>query len=160
VNFEWFWSRVEKTDGCWLWRGAHDEKGYGRLIMLGDHIGAHRASWVITNGAIPDGLYVCHKCDNPPCVNPAHLFLGTHDENMADAIQKGRLRKSAHPDRLWLTRFGENHPRAKLTERDVLKIRELYAAGGVRMADIAEQFGISKTQTRSVIRGLRWSHLD
>jgi hypothetical protein len=87
-----FWAKVEKTDGCWLWR-AQIACGYGRFRSDQGNMQAHRFAWIITNGPIPDGLWVLHKCDVKICVNPEHLFLGTHEDNMADMVQKGRQKK-------------------------------------------------------------------
>lgn len=87
-----FTKHVEKTESCWLWRGAVDTAGYGDCWFRGRTTGAHRVSWQIFRGEIPDGLFVLHKCDNPICVNPDHLFLGTHSDNMQDASAKGRLK--------------------------------------------------------------------
>lgn len=86
-----FWSRVAKSDGCWLWTGARfGPNGYGAVRFQKRNSSAHRVSWMIHFGPIPDGLFVCHKCDNPPCCNPAHLFLGTIGDNTRDMIAKGR----------------------------------------------------------------------
>lgn len=87
---EKFWSKVAKSDGCWEWQGARRGNGYGVIYKQGKGTQAHRLSWTITNGAIPAGMYVCHKCDNRPCVRPDHLFLGTHTDNMRDCGAKGR----------------------------------------------------------------------
>src|ERR1051326_6204138 len=98
-----FWARVN-TNGptvraelgpCWVWTGGTDGN-YGTLCLRGSSVKAHRLSWEIHFGAIPDGLWVLHRCDNPPCVNPAHLFLGTRSDNMLDAGQKGRIRTVGH----------------------------------------------------------------
>lgn len=87
-----FWESVEKGpgDACWEWTGHANRSGYGRVTRRGRDLFAHRYSWELANGPIPDGLIVCHRCDNPPCVRPEHLFLGTHSDNMRDAQRKGR----------------------------------------------------------------------
>ena len=86
-----FWSKVERSSGCWLWTGTKAASGgYGIFWENGNQHRAHRLSWLLTNGAIPKGMVVCHKCDNPPCVNPAHLFIGTMKDNVDDMMSKGR----------------------------------------------------------------------
>lgn len=95
-----FWSRVEKTDGCWLWRGVPSQK-YGSLGINGKNYHAHRVSYEIHHGPIPDGLFVCHRCDVGRCVNPEHLFLGTHQDNMTDLkTKKRKARGDQHHSRL------------------------------------------------------------
>lgn len=87
-----FWRHVERGDGCWLWTGNHNQKGYGQLRLgrTGGAISTHRFSWALHNGPIPNGLFVLHHCDNPSCVNPAHLYVGTQRDNVRDAINRGR----------------------------------------------------------------------
>ena len=104
----WFWSRVDKSSDCWLWAGTRATGGYGILKINGRRIRAHRFSWELHNGPIPAGLLVCHHCDNPPCVNPAHLFLGTVADNGRDMAAKGRQVFQKHPDR---AAYGERNGR-------------------------------------------------
>ena len=94
---ERFWSKVRVTARCWWWEGFCEPDGYGLVGLFSSLMitRAHRAAWLLTNGPIPAGLHVLHRCDNPPCVNPDHLFLGTHGDNMRDARLKGRLRRPA-----------------------------------------------------------------
>lgn len=141
-----FWRHVEKSEGCWEWTSYRAPKGYGRASYRDIGVAAHRLSYEINVGPIPDGLMVCHKCDNPPCVRPDHLFLGTNAENQRDASRKGRL-KGRHA--------GELHPTARLTERDVLAIRR--SRDPIRV--IAQTYGIARSTVTSVRSGRSWKHL-
>lgn len=94
-TFESFWARIDTTQrGCWNWPGAMKVVGYGKVRWHGAEVYAHRKAWELINGAIPAGLYVLHRCDNPRCIRPAHLFLGTHLDNMKDMVAKGHVRGS------------------------------------------------------------------
>lgn len=104
---ERFWSKVRRSAGCWEWTASRTKRGYGQfLLTTGRPILAHRMVWVLTHGVIPDGLYVCHKCDNPQCVRPDHLFLGSQGDNMRDMSAKGR----ANPWGAKLTACTKGHP--------------------------------------------------
>jgi hypothetical protein len=141
-----FWKKVDKSGECWIWTGCVDVTGYGVVGVNAYPMKSHRFSWVITNGPVPDGLFVLHKCDNRVCVNPDHLFLGTHQDNMADRDKKGR---QIH---------GERHASSKLTELQVADIRRRYVKGcrvnGIR--PIARELGMSRSSVRSAIMGSSW----
>ena len=164
---ERFWAKVDKSGECWLWTDALRPDGYGYLQRVGGRGGrtylAHRASYEIAYGPIPDGLHVCHHCDNPPCVRPDHLFLGTDLDNIRDMIRKGRGRyvrgdlngTRKHPE----TRpRGSRNAQSRLTESDVPIIRSLLAKG-IRQVDIAAQFGISHQVVSTIKLRQAWAHV-
>lgn len=131
-----FWDRVDRrgAEECWEWRGAKQKYGHGLLSVAGRNLKAHRISYEYHVGPIPDGLCVRHRCDNPPCVNPAHLELGTRADNNRDRDERGRHVKLE----------GEAHGMHKLTDVEVAEIRRLAAEGTMRKFRIAERFGISE----------------
>lgn len=163
ADVESFWSRVDKNGPvpshrpdlgpCWVWtRAKAVAGGYGIFgPSLKRVYRAHRFAWTITHGPIPPGLFLCHACDNPPCVRPSHLFLGDQKANMADASQKGRTsHKPSH--------FGAVHHSARLTEDQVRTIRQRHAAGeGV--APLAREYGVSYQTASRIVRGEIWKHL-
>jgi hypothetical protein len=136
-----------KPDACWLWLGTIHHAGYG---IIGDEKQrqrtAHRLSYELKYGAVPEGKNVLHKCDNPPCVNPAHLFLGTVQDNNEDKRLKGR-----HG-------FGETHPRAKLTTADVRTIRARYANEGGGN-ELAATYGVTRDTIYDIVYRRRWTHI-
>lgn len=142
-----FWDKVKKGKGCWEWTAANS-RGYGKFRLGGKTLAAHRVSYEWANGPIPDGLVVMHTCDNPPCVRPAHLRLGTHGDNAVDRDRKGRARQLA----------GEAHPRARLTDEDVEEIRRRRKAGET-YRELAEAFGVSRVHAGDVANGRRWKHV-
>jgi hypothetical protein len=157
VTAAWLEQRCEKRpDGCWVWSRARHKQGYGKVAFKRAgktrHTGAHRAAYEVFVGAIPAGLYVLHRCDNPPCINPAHLFAGTALDNMLDAKAKGRLKEP--PRRL---NRGEDNGRAKLTPAGVREVLAL--KGRMSQRKIAAQCGISKSAVRLIHQGKRWKHL-
>lgn len=141
---ERLWKRIRiDPSGCWLWTGSVLDSGYAQLRRPGHgpYVGAHVAAYEICVGDVPPGMFVCHTCDHPLCVYPRHLFIGTHDDNVQDAVAKGR---HAH---------GESHPMAKLTETEIQAIRDTYSAGGVTQRSLAELYGVhQKTIHRIVCR--------
>ena len=142
-----FWRHVDRSGDCWLWTGCHNRDGYGRFGLNGRVVNAQRAAWMLMFGSIADGLQVCHRCDVPACVNPAHLFLGTQAENNADRNAKGRQMK------------GERQNFAKLTPDLVREIRASYAAGGVTTRALAARYGMAPSAIHGVISRRHWAHV-
>lgn len=147
-TLERFWSKVEKTETCWEWTASTSHGGYGFIGIgrKGKVRYAHRYSWIIHFGKIPKGLLVLHKCDNPPCVNPNHLFLGTQKDNMIDAVLKKRIAT------------GEKNGRSKLTENKVDAIRKMYAAGNITMDVLSRLFGVNRQSIGHVINNKTWKN--
>jgi hypothetical protein len=138
-----FWAKVDKTGECWVWTKGRQTKGYGQFVNQYHWHLAHRFAWEVTHGPIPEGLQVCHRCDNPPCCNPAHLFLGTIADNMADKIRKGR------------------QP-SKITADQVLIIRARYANAPKKRGvgtQLAREFGVTHAQISNIIHRKRWQNI-
>jgi len=151
-----FWSKVNKrsNDECWLWRGGTSIQGYGRFWLDGSMVQAHRFSWEIANGKIPDGdgphgTCVCHTCDVPGCVNPRHMFLGSNAENLHDMKIKGRADN----------REGSRNPGATLDENCVVAMRELYR-NGWRACDLCQLFGVTSGAVSNIIHRKSWRHVQ
>lgn len=145
---------LAKDTGCIEWTGNRMRKGYGilkfRYHPLANEYGnvlVHRAAYFEAHGEIPKGLFVCHKCDNPPCINPDHLFLGTHQDNDQDKINKGR-----HPK-------GSNTYNAKLNEEQVSIIKRRYL-DGEKQVPLAKEFGVPRSTIDNLVRGKTWKHIQ
>jgi hypothetical protein len=150
---ERFWPKVNKRgpDDCWEWQASRTPRGYGQIGLGGNAkpIPAHRASYMLAHGRIPDGMHVLHSCDNPACVNPAHLRLGTHAENMRDKVERGRVPKSEFICR------GEGNINAKLNADLVRKAR----SGELSVDEVIEMTGVNRSTVNAAKRGKTWKHI-
>ncbi len=143
-----FWAKVVKTPACWLWQAGGDPYGViGRGGKGAGQVYVHRLSWELHYGPVPPDLCVCHQCDTPLCVNPEHLFLGTHEDNQRDKVEK---RRHGH---------GETHHMVALGAAQVIEMRRLWADGGLTQAQIAERFQTTKGNVSQIVRGKRWREL-
>jgi hypothetical protein len=138
-----FWSKVRRTDTCWLWEAQITRSGYGSFSMDGRKRLAHRLAYELTHGPIPPGLCVCHRCDVRHCVNPAHLFLGTVGDNQRDAQRKGRL-------------HGANRPATRLSSEEVASIRREYVPGKVGYQRLARRYGVANRTIYQIVNRLTW----
>lgn len=145
-----FFAKVNKGKSCWIWTAYANEDGYGITSFRGRLMGAHRASWIIHYGDIPEDMRVLHHCDNPPCVNPEHLFLGTQLDNMRDCAAKGRIRSGE--------KRGENNPISPLKNADVFEIRRLAMTGRTRI-EIAKEFGVCRQSIDAIVNRETWTHI-
>lgn len=137
------WLRVAIGDGCWEWTGPRGTKGYGLIQIAGVSHATHRLSWELKHGLIPDGLCILHRCDNPPCVRPSHLFLGTPGDNNRDTSAKGR------------NKYGEAHGRSKLTIDQAVAIRSRRLAGE-SVSSLSREFDIARGVVRQIAAGTLW----
>ena len=149
---ERFWEKVDRRgpNDCWPWQGGGKKDGYGSFYTGERLDGAHRFSYELNKGPITDGLWVLHKCDNPRCVNPDHLFLGTQTDNMQDCSVKGRAKGGPH--------LGTDNINAKLTEDAVRDIRQRYAGGEIAPT-LALEYGVSHPAIYAVIHRRTWKHV-
>jgi hypothetical protein len=150
TTLERFWSKVDRQaeSDCWEWQADRQTTGYGRFTFDGKVRKAHRMAYALAVGPIPEGMQVLHRCDNPPCCNPAHLWLGTMKDNMADREAKGRTVPPPH-------RTGEAHPTSWLTWNTVNAIRSM-AADGIRQKTIAQIFGLDFRHVNQIVLQKIW----
>ena len=141
-------SKQKKGTGCWLWLRSRRGTGYGQVWFRGTNWFAHRASWEIFKGEIPKGSLVLHSCDTPLCVNPKHLFLGSVADNVKDRDNKKR------------GAFGERNGRAKITPKDVVKIRKMRRSGLYTLEQIGGLYGLSASHTYAIANGLSWKSVE
>lgn len=154
-----FWSQVDKSGECWVWIGSrYTRGGYGRCrpYYRSGQRKAHRVSYELAYGPIPEGMCVCHRCDNPPCVRPDHLFLGTSEENTYDMFQKGRAGGVMNPQK---RPVGERCSYAKLTDAQVAEIRARYAQGGISQRQLGELYGVSRSTICNIVMNTAWKHV-
>lgn len=175
-----FWAKVDQSDpdGCWLWTGYRMNMGYGIIVFAKRRYYTHRVGYTLQNGPIPDALFVCHHCDVPACVRGDHLFLGTCQDNMTDAANKGRIHHGDdHWSRQWPERVargerngshllapekrahGARHGMARLTETDVLSIRHRHDQGTSSIQTLANEYGFTYGSMWTICRRQSWKHL-
>lgn len=143
-----FWEKVEKSSGCWLWVGSRQGYGHGCFLLHHGHsTQSHRVAWMLSNKRmIPDGGHILHKCDNPPCVNPDHLYLGDHAQNMRDKAERGRAHSTA----------GEKNGMAVLTADDVARVRSLYHGRYGDVARISRTLNLPYHAVWGAARNVTW----
>ena len=151
-----FWSKVSRGEPfeCWNWQAAFYRYGYGMFRFDGRAQAAHRVSYILAHGDIPDGLCVLHTCDNRACVNPAHLWLGTRADNNADMRRKGRGVNPPGCDNR-----GSRHGASKMTECDVLSIRQRMRDGTTTQSALAREYGVDPSAISNIVRRRNWTHI-
>jgi hypothetical protein len=156
IQIKRFWGYVDipnqliNKNKCWLWSKYKDICGYGKFVLGGKTYNSHRIAYMLANPNWNQTTYVCHKCDNPQCCNPNHLFAGTAKDNVIDRDKKGRGKLP--------NQAGSNHSRTKLTEKDIIAIRNKYAKG-IKQGIIAQQYNIVPCQISRIVNHKRWSHI-
>ncbi len=157
IDKEAFWSKVDIKDTakeCWNWLGAKKPKGYGNLRANKQYLLAHRVSFELENGPIPNGFIVCHTCDNPSCCNPSHLMLGTTKSNSIDMLIKNRQKDKKYAAK------GSRNGMSKLNEEKVLAIRSEYKSGSKNQYELAEHYGVTQPAIGSILRNETWRHVN
>lgn len=145
TDSERFWEKVDRSGECWEWTAYRDKDGYGTFKLNNYQHQAHRAALILSGITLPDDVVVCHSCDNPSCVKPDHLFVGSQSDNSEDMVKKGR------------SLVGEKHPRSKLTEDDVRCIRR--CRGQITGRRLAEIFGVHVGRIYNIHAGREWGHV-
>lgn len=147
-----FWSKVDRSgdvDSCWPWQAGKNERGYGLFWLRDRNVMAHRYAYELTYGPLPEGMLACHRCDNPPCCNPAHLFAGTYADNAHDRDQKGRHNPAE----------GSAHGSATLTDDLVRSMKIRYAQGGISQRELARLYNVTTQTVSSIMVGRYWDHV-
>lgn len=159
-----FSDKISKGKYCWEWMGARTKKGYGVFCATKRiRITAHRASWVFHRGEIPNGLHVLHKCDNPACVNPTHLFIGTNADNVADKLAKGRQPSNAkEKNPMWrnykAAARGAKVGGSKLNDEQVREIRKENKSG-ISQISLAKKYGVTQANIWGIVHDRTWTHI-
>mgnify|MGYP001583543857 CR=1 FL=1 len=158
-----FWAKVQKTDGCWIWLGCKIRRGYGQISEGGGRrkmLSAHRVSWIIHYGPISPSINILHRCDNPPCVRPDHLFMGTSKDNSEDMVRKGRNWKVKGENHHFVRNpaivpRGESNGNSKLRTEDVIEIRKFHRAG-ISMRRLAARYSVDKKTISMIVNRITW----
>lgn len=149
---------IPLDDACMEWPRGRHKRGYGKIWHDGERKKTHQLAYELTKGPIPEGHGVLHKCDNPPCFRPDHLFTGTQEDNVRDAVSKGRWSTHTLPASIPRPK-GERNANSVLTENLVREIRALHAATGMKFSPIGRKFGVSPTTIEAVVRRKTWKHV-
>lgn len=144
---ERLWAKTQKSDTCWVWIGAHLISGYGHMTINKKRVTVHRLSWEVHNGPIPIGMEILHRCDNPPCIRPDHLFIGTNQDNVDDMVSKKR-----HT-------YGDRNGHAVFTDDQAREILYLLRTKQATGRQIAQQYGVDETTISKMRLGITWKHL-